>query len=67
MSFVTGSVSLKIKQDKSSQKEQNKKINTKDRKKHLHIGQFPSPEEDSLLEEEKPSCPFRAQKSSCQP
>lgn len=53
MWFVTGSVFLKMKQGKNPQKE-NRKINTKDRKIHLHIGQFLLPEEDSLLEEDKP-------------
>lgn len=42
-----------MKQGKNPQKE-NRKINTKDRKIDLHIGQFLLPEEDSLLEEDKP-------------
>lgn len=39
---------------KPPQKEKNRKINIKDRKTHLHIGRFLLPEEDSLLEEDKP-------------
>ena len=45
---------MKTKQDKNVQKEKSRKINIKDRKTHLHIGWFLLPEEDSLLEEDKP-------------